>query len=308
MGDGKMNQKKVWSIIAALVITNCLSIVYFTVAKPEEQTVKASKAVVASGEEEVVATIGDITITRQQWLNELEGRYGKQILEEMIDEEVVRQMAEKHHITLSEDAIDRELTLIKTMYNTIDNEKINDEHWKEQIELSILLEELLTKDAVISEEEMKHFYKENKHLYEIPKSYHLSHIVVKTKETAEQVRDELKNGSSFSALAMEKSIDEFSANRGGELGYVNADNGYAPDTYLEVAENLNLNEWSEPIQVEDGYAVVILHEVIDAVTYSYEDVKDQIKRQIAIDQMNGTISVEPFWKELNVKWFFEKQQ
>jgi foldase protein PrsA len=194
------------------------------------------------------------------------------------------------------------------MYNTIDNEKINDEHWKEQIELSILLEELLTKDAVISEEEMKHFYKENKHLYEIPKSYHLSHIVVKTKETAEQVRDELKNGSSFSALAMEKSIDEFSANRGGELGYVNADNGYAPDTYLEVAENLNPNEWSEPIQVEDGYAVVILHEVIDAVTYSYEDVKDQIKRQIAIDQMNGTISVEPFWKELNVKWFFEKQQ
>lgn len=308
MGDGKMNQKILWSIIAALVITNCLSIVYFTAAKPEEKTVKASKAVVASGEEEVVATIGDITITRQQWLNELEGRYGKQILEEMIDEEVVRQMAEKHHITLSEDAIDRELTLIKTMYNTIDNEKINDEHWKEQIELSILLEELLTKDAVISEEEMKHFYKENKHLYEIPKSYHLSHIVVKTKETAEQVRDELKNGSSFSALAMEKSIDEFSANRGGELGYVNADNGYAPDAYLEVAENLNPNEWSEPIQVEDGYAVVILHEVIDEVTYSYEDVKDQIKRQIAIDQMNGTISVEPFWKELDVKWFFEKQQ
>lgn len=307
MGDGKMNQKILWSIIAALVITNCLSIVYFTAAKPEEKTVKASKAVIASGEEEVVATIGEITITRQQWLNELEGRYGKQILEEMIDEEVVRQLAEKHQITLSEDAIDRELTLIKTMYNTIDHEKINDEHWKEQIELSILLEELLTKDAVISEEEMKHFYKENKHLYEIPKSYHLSHIVVKTKETAEQVRDELKNGSSFSALAMEKSIDEFSANRGGELGYVNAENGYAPDNYLEVAENLNPNEWSQPIQVENGYAVVILHEVIDEVTYSYEDVKDQIKRQIAIDQMNGTISVEPFWKELDVKWFYEKQ-
>lgn len=309
---GKMNQKILWSVIIALVITNCLSVVYFMTDKSgelsQEKTIEASKPVVASGEEEVVATIGETAITRQQWLHELEDRYGKQILEGMIDEEVVRQMAKKYDITLSEDAVERELTLIKTMYNTIDNENIDDKHWQEQIELSILLEELLTKDAIISEEEMKHFYEENKHLYEIPKSYHISHIVVKTKEAAEQVRQELDNGSSFAALAMEKSTDEFSANRGGELGFVNAENGYAPDRYLDVAEQLKPNEWSEPVEVEGGYAVIILHEVIDAVTYSYDDVKGQIKRQIAIDQMNGAISVEPFWKELGVKWFFENHQ
>lgn len=301
--------RKVWgSIIIALVITNCLTLAFFFMGKtgeqPKEKTVEATKPVVASGEEEVVATIGNKSITRQQWLNELEARYGKQLLEEMVDKEVVRQMAEKHNITLAEDAIERELTLIKTMYNTIDNERINDDQWREQIELSILLEELLTKDAVISEDEMNHYYQENKELYAIPKTYHLSHIVVKSKEAADQVRDELENGSSFTALAMEKSIDEFSANRGGELGYVNAENGYVPDSYLQTAETLKPNEWSEPIEVENGYAVIILHEVIDAVTYSYEDVKDQIKRQIAIDQINGNISIEPFWKELGVKWFF----
>ncbi|MEH7236357.1 peptidyl-prolyl cis-trans isomerase [Bacillus sp. JJ1562] len=307
-----MNKKVLLSIIGALFITNCLSVVYFVTGqsggKSEEKTIEATKSVVASGEEEVVATVGETSITRQQWLLELEDRYGKQILEGMIDEEVVRQMAKKHDIALSEDAVDRELTLIKTMYNTIDHENIDDEHWKEQIELSILLEELLTKDAVISEEEMKHFYEENKHLYEIPKSYHISHIVVKTKDAAEQVRHELENGSSFTALAMEKSTDEFSANRGGELGFANKENGYAPDSYLEVAGKLKSNEWSEPIEVEGGFAVIILHEVIEAVTYSYDDVKDQIKRQIAIDQMNGAISVEPFWKELGVKWFFENHQ
>ncbi|WP_010285427.1 peptidyl-prolyl cis-trans isomerase [Bacillus timonensis] len=302
-----MNKKVLWSIIVVLILTNGVSVAYFATNKTGEKTVEVTKPVVASGEEEVVATIGKATITRQQWLNELEDRYGKQILEEMIDEEVVRQMAKKYDIALTDDSVDRELTLIKTMYNTIDHEKINDEHWKEQIELSILLEELLTKDAVIPEEDMKRFYKENKHLYEIPKSYHISHIVVKSKEAADQVREELGNGSSFSALAMEKSIDEFSANRGGELGFVNEDNGYAPENYLKVAEKLKPNEWSEPIQVDNGYAVIILHEVIDAVTYSYDDVKDQIKRQIAIDQMNGTISVEPFWKELGVEWFFEKK-
>lgn len=92
---GKMNQKILWSVIIALVITNCLSVVYFMTDKSgmsQEKTIEASKPVVASGEEEVVATIGETGITRQQWLHELEDRYGKQILEGMIDEEVVRQM------------------------------------------------------------------------------------------------------------------------------------------------------------------------------------------------------------------------
>ncbi|MFT4416002.1 peptidyl-prolyl cis-trans isomerase [Fredinandcohnia humi] len=304
-----MNKKIMWSIIVTLVITNCLSIVFFMKKdNTDSQVMEASTPVVASEEEEIVATIGKMGITRQQWLNELETRYGKQILEDMIDEEVVRQMAKKHNISISKDVIEREITLIKTMYNSIDNENIDDEQWREQIELSLLLEELLTKDAVISEEEMKRYFEENKSLYEIPKTYHISHIVVDSKEAAQQVSSELENGSSFTALAMEKSIDEFSANRGGELGYVNPENGYVPESYLEAAEQLTPNEWSQPIQVDEGYAIIILHEVIDAVTYSYDDVKDQIKRQIAIDQMNGTITVQPFWKELGVKWFYEKSE
>ncbi|MFS0865636.1 peptidyl-prolyl cis-trans isomerase [Fredinandcohnia sp. 179-A 10B2 NHS] len=302
-----MNKKIVWAIIVTLMLTNGVTL-YFATNKTEEKSIEAANPLVASEEEEVVATIGEINVTRQQWLNELESRYGKQILEDIIDEEVVRQMAKKHDITISDEVIEREITLIKTMYNSMDNENIDDESWREQIELSLLLEELLTKDAVISEEEMKRFYEENKDLYQIPKTYHLSHIVVDTKEDAEQVQQELENGSSFTALAMEKSADEFSSNRGGELGYVNHENGFVPDSYLEAAEQLSSNEWSNPIQVDNGYAVIILHDVIEAVSYSYDEVKDQIKRQIAIDQMNGTITVAPFWDELGVKWFYGKTE
>lgn len=302
-----MNKKIVWAIIVTLILTNGVTL-YFATNKTKEKSIEASSPLVASEEEEVVATIGETNVTRQQWLNELESRYGKQILEDIIDEEVVRQMAQKHDISISEEVIEREITLIKTMYNSMDNENIDDELWREQIELSLLLEELLTKDAVISEEEMKRFYEENKDLYQIPKTYHLSHIVVDTKEAAEQVRQELENGSSFTALAMEKSTDEFSSNRGGELGYVNPENGFVPDSYLEAAEQLSSNEWSNPIQVDNGYAVIILHDVIEAVSYSYDEVKEQIKRQIAIDQMNGTITVEPFWDELGVKWFYGKTE
>ncbi|MCH1626917.1 peptidyl-prolyl cis-trans isomerase [Ferdinandcohnia quinoae] len=304
-----MNNKIVWSVIIALVVTNCLTVAYFVKGQTDDKSITVSKPIVGSEEtDEVVASIGEAAITRQEWLSELETRYGKETLEDMIDGKVVKQMAQKHNITLSEEDVEREMTLIKTMYNTLDSEKIDDEHWQEQIELSLLVEELVTKDAVIPEEELKKFYQENKELYEIPKTYHLSHMIVGSEEEAEQVSEELKSGSSFTALAMEKSLDEFSSNRGGELGYVSADDEYIPQSYIETAAKMSPNEWSTPIQVEEGFAIIILHEVINEVSYSFDEVKNQIRRQIAIDQMNGAISVQPYWDEIGVKWFYEKNK
>lgn len=300
-----MKTKTVWTIIIALVMLNCLTVAYFVTS--EGESVEKASTLINSDQvdNEVVARIGDKQITRQEWLGELETHYGKQILEDMIDEQVIKHMAKKYNITISDEIIDREITMIKTMYNTFDNEKINDENWREQIELSILLEELLTKDVSISEEEMKKFYEENIDLYEIPKTFHLSHIVVKTEEEAEQVRKELENGSSFSVLAMEKSIDEFSASRGGELGFVSGQSEYVPPSYYEAAREMTENKWSEPLKVDEGYAVIMLHETIEEVSYSFDEVKDQIRRQIAIDQMKGSISVQPFWEEAGVTWFYD---
>ncbi len=303
-----MNSKGLWTIIASLILLNFITVSYFlSVNRGDIKQVEPSVEV-GSTLEEAVASIGNITISRQEWLNKLESRYGQQTLEDMIDEIVIKKMADKYQIEISSETMEREMTMIKTMYHPLDYEKINDEHWREQIELSLLLEELVTKDAVISEDELKRFYDQNKELYDIPNTYHLSHIVVKTLVEAEQVAKELEAGSSFTALAMEKSIDEFSANQGGELGFVSADNEYVPAGYIDAASELNVNDWSKPIKVEEGYSIVLVHEFIQGVTYTYEDVKDQIKRQIAIEQVQGALSIQSFWEEAEVSWFYEKKQ
>lgn len=304
-----MNSKYLWSIIIGLIIMNCFTIAYFvsTQEGKVKEVVSISNENASSGEN--VAKVGDIQISRQQWLSELETRYGKQTLEDMIDKEVIKQMAEKYNISISSESIEQEVTMIKTMYNTFDHETINDEeNWRKQIETSMLLEELLTKDVVIPEEEMKTYYEENKELYEIPTTFQLSHIVVATEEEAEKVREELKNGSSFTALAMEKSQDEFSANQGGLLGYISEDTEYIPEEYFDAVEELDENEWSNPLKVEGGYAILLLHETIDGISYSFDDVKSQIRRQMAIDQMKGSITVQPFWEEISVSWFYDEKQ
>ncbi|MCA1032816.1 peptidyl-prolyl cis-trans isomerase [Bacillus timonensis] len=302
-----MNSKVLWSIIIALSITNCLTVAYFAANSDENaegvtSMVNDSKTSIDS---EVVATIGDSQISRQEWLSEMEARYGKQTLEDLVDQEVIKQMAKKYDINVSPKVIDREVLLLKTMYSSIEHETIEDENrWREQIEFSIILEELITKDVNIPESELMNYYKENQDLYSISENYHLSHIVVKTVEEANQIRTELKSGSSFLALAMESSIDEFTSNHGGELGFVSKDSIYIPSQYFEVADQLKPNQWSEPIKVEDGYAIILLHEKVEEIHFSFDEVKSQIRRQIAIEQMKGSVSVDSLWKEAKVKWFY----
>lgn len=296
-----MSGKTVWPIIFGLVIINCFTLAYF-LSKDD------SMAAVVSGENqesESIAVVGKKEITREDWMAELEERFGKETLEEMINFTVVEELAKKHSIKIPDKELDRELTIYKSMYNSLDNEHLTDtKELREQIRYSILLEELLTKDVEISDKELKAYYDSNKDLYSIEDSYHLFHIVTKTEEDALKVIEELKGGSSFEALASEKSIDEFTANEGGELGFVSKNNDYLPSEYVVEAEKLKVDEWSKPIKSDLGYSVLLLKEKLDGVQYSYEDVKNQMRRQIALEQMESAVSVKPLWEEAGVTWFY----
>ena len=93
---------------------------------------------------------------------------------------------------------------------------------------------------VVSSKELKSYYDKNKKLFEVPAAYHLSHIIVKTKEEAEKTFKGISQGSSFSALAMERSIEEFSANEGGDIGYISEEDERYPEQYIETAKKLKM--------------------------------------------------------------------
>jgi foldase protein PrsA len=296
----KLSGRTLWSIIFGLILINCITVGYFLS--------KERGILPVSSNGETIATIGEATITREQWMAELESRYGKDTLKDLVNMKVVEELAEKYAITVSEDVMERELAVYKSMYNSLDEEQPgNEENWEQQIRYSILLEELLTRDVLVTEKEMETFYENNKDLYSIKEAYHLSHIVVKTEKEANMLLDELAGGSSFEALALEKSLDEFTANQGGDIGFVSKDNEYVPGAYLEAVLKLGEGDWSEPIQVDEGYAIILLHKKLEGETYSYKEVKGQIRRQIALEQMEGPVSAEPLWDEIGVSWFYGKK-
>jgi foldase protein PrsA len=288
-----LEKKQLRYIIAGLAILNAITLIML-LAKPA----------ILEGNKESVAEIGKESITRQEWLTELEERYGQETLRDLIDQEVVRQMADEYGIEISDKAVERELTIYKAMYSSPGNEPKSEEKWKQQIKYSLLLEELLTKDVKVSEKDMKSFYEQNKSLFDIPASYHLSQIVVETQQEAESAVKELKEGSSFAALAMERSIDEFSANEGGDIGFVAEEDELISPAVIEAAKSLESEEWTGPVKVDNGYAIVYLHEKLAGEKYSFKEVKNQIRRQIALEQMDIPVSARAFWNDAEVSWFY----
>jgi foldase protein PrsA len=291
-----LKRKQLWIVIAALILMNCLTLVFF-LSKVRDTT-----------NNEVVANVGKSEITRQDWLNELESRYGKDVLKDMIDQRVIKEMAAKYNIEISEKDVDREYRILKTTYSSpSENIEASEKKWKDYIRNSLLREEILTRDVKVSKKEMKVYFEENKELFNIPTAYHLSHIVVKTSTEAEDALKELSQGSSFSALAMERSIEEFSANEGGDIGYILEGEDRYPSVYLDAAKDLNEGTWSKPLKVDQGYAIVKLEGKVKGKKYTYEEVKQQIRREIALEQMKTSASTTNFWEEMKVEWFYGKK-
>jgi foldase protein PrsA len=294
-----VEKKQLWYVIAGLAMLNVITLVLLLV-----------KPAFLEGNKESVAEIGRETISRQEWLTELEERYGEETLRDLIDQEVVKQMADDYDIKVSDKAVDRELTIYKAVYSSAGNGPKTEDKWKQQIKYSLLLEELLTKDVKVSEEDMKAYYEQNNSLFDIPASYHLSQIVVETKKEADSAVKELKEGSSFAAMAMERSTDEFSANQGGDIGFINEEDELVAPQVVEAAKSLKPEEWTGPVKVENGYAIIYLHERLEGKKYAFEEVKNQIRRQIALEQMDIPVSARAFWNDAEVSWFYgdsEKQ-
>ncbi|MCY7809834.1 peptidyl-prolyl cis-trans isomerase [Bacillus spizizenii] len=291
-----MKSRTIWTIILGALLVCCISVAY---------TLTKSQAG-ASPSGESIATIGGKSVTREEWLKEMEDRYGKSTLEDMINVRVVEQLAKKNNLKVSKNEIDREFLLVKAVNNSFyEDEHTTEKEWKDQIRYNILLEELLTRDIDISNKELKSFYNKNKELYQFDDSYRIRHIVVKDEEEAREVLKELKGGSSFEAVAAERSTDRYTSPYGGDLGFVTEASDNIPSAYIGEAQTLKEDEWSdEPIKVSNGYAVIQLKEKLKARTFSYDEVKDQIRRQIAMDQLGDKATVKTLWKEADVSWFY----
>jgi len=236
-----------------------------------------------------VAVAGGKSITEKEWVELLKQKYGEQTLNELINQAVVFQEADKLGITVDEQRLNAELEKLQessaeqhsTEEVTGEQASADQEHLKTIVRYQLLLKELATRDIAVTEEEMKSYYSKHKKDYSKPARVHAMQIVVSSLKEANQVQKELRDGGNFNTIAKERSIDQLTAANGGDLGWVTFEDDL-PENVLSTLDSLPPHTDSEPVETPLGYAIIRVIEREEAYEKSFEEVKDEVRREVAL--------------------------
>ena len=140
----------------------------------------------------------------------------------------------------------------------------------------------------ISDDDMKKEYEKVK-ATSSGKEYKARHILVESEDEAKQIIAQLKKGGSFDRIASDKSKDQGSKARGGDLDWGPAGR-YVP-AFGQALAKLKKGELTEaPVQTQFGWHVIRLDDERPLKFPSFEEVKPQIQQEMRQQQVQKAVS------------------
>ncbi len=146
-----------------------------------------------------------------------------------------------------------------------------------------------------SESELKAEY--DAQVAAMPKEYKARHILVDTKEKAEEIIAKLEAGGDFAKLAVADSKDS-SGKNGGDLGWFSPQTMVKP--FADAVEALQVGQYTkQPVQSEFGWHVILLEDVRSPEVPAFDQVKSQVemfsqrkKLQAYIDELRKNAQIQ----------------
>ncbi|MFC9416219.1 peptidylprolyl isomerase PrsA [Bacillus mobilis] len=232
-----------------------------------------------------VATATDSTITKSDFEKQLKDRYGKDMLYEMMAQDVI---TKKYKV--SDDDVNKEVQKAKKQYGdqfttVLENNRLKDEaDFKNQIKFKLAMNEAIKKS--VTEKDVKDHYKPE---------IKASHILVSDENEAKEIKKKLDAGASFEELAKQESQDLLSKDKGGDLGYFHS--GTMTPEFETAAYKLKIDQISEPVKSPNGYHIIKLTGKKDL--QPYDEVKGSIRKNLEAERIaDPTFSHKLLQKEL----------
>jgi foldase protein PrsA len=268
------SSKKTIAILAALVVVAVAVFIFL------------------STRSEVVAKVGQKSITKDNLYTFFVEQNGEAALDTLITKNVIEQEVEKEKVSVSEKDIDAELKELiasyggeETFNQQLATSGLTMEDVEEDVKTNLQIEKLLESRIKITDEEMKTYFDENKDTFAKTKQVKASHILVADEATAKEVKEKLAAGEDFAELAKEYSTDPGSAESGGDLGFFGE--GSMVAEFEEAAFSMEVDEISEPVKTEHGYHIIKVTDKQDAAEANFDDSKEEIK-DILFDEKMAT--------------------
>lgn len=236
-------------------------------------------------ENDVVASIDNEIITKDDLYEAMVAENGKPVLDMLIANKIIDLELKKENITISNEDIDKEMDLIAEHYGGLDNfEQMliiygqSIDSVKQNIEKNLQVKKLLEPQIIITDEEIKDYFEENKESFNTEEQIKASHILVDNEEKAVEVKNKLNAGEDFAELAKEYSTDNSNKDNGGSLGFFGR--GEMVPEFEDIAFSLEAGKTSEPVKTDFGFHIIKVEEKKEAKEAVLEENTEQVKNMI----------------------------
>jgi peptidyl-prolyl cis-trans isomerase C len=231
-------------------------------------------------ERDLYETFARMPKERQQFFGTEEGK--KQLLDQMVTFELVNKDAVRN-------GLDNDPVFVMQLDNV-----------KRELLTQYAMHKVLSQ-AVVSDEEVNNFYKNNMSMFLQPEGVNARHILVPELDEAKEVVNKIKSGMDFAEAAATYSTCP-SKERGGELGFFTK--GRMVPEFEEVAFGLEVGEVSEPVKTQFGYHIIEVMEKKQACLKSLEEAKAEIAEKLKNQKQNQVygVFVEGLKKKYSVEY------
>ena len=131
----------------------------------------------------------------------------------------------------------------------------------------------------ITDEDMRKEYETVKMQLLGEQDYNMRHILVGSEAEATDIIARIKKGSKFDQIAKDKSLDNGSKAKGGELGWAPA--RALLQSFPEAVTKMKKGQLTEsPVQTPSGWHVIRIDDIRPAKVPAFEEVKQNIQQSI----------------------------
>ncbi|MBG9987687.1 peptidylprolyl isomerase [Aerococcaceae bacterium DSM 111176] len=244
-------------------------------------TLLTSGASVAFAQDDAIATIGETTITQEQFYEAMKNLSGEVTLRTLILEEVLKQNVEDPDALQT--AADEE---VQAQIEEAGGEEAFDqllayqqlgtiEEYTYQVFVRNMFQNVVEQHIDTSDEAIQTYYDD---VYQTPME--AQHILVETEEEAQDVLTRLEEGEEFDAVAQEVSLDSTAAN-GGLLGEF-TEGQMVPEFEEAVKAGTNGEVVAEPVQSEYGFHVIKV--LNNGEKQPLDEIRDEVVEQYKLSK------------------------
>ena len=149
----------------------------------------------------------------------------------------------------------------------------------------------------ISDKEIADYYQSHPAKFKAPPLVRVEAILVNTRQEAEEILKELKNGADFAALAARESLYPDAASRAGEIGWFGK--GERDPALEKAAFSMERGKISGIIKTEAGFEIIKLMAKRGGEIKPLDEVKQRIEMNLMAQKLAG--EKERYYKEAGVE-------